>query len=57
MYFKEGEVEVLSHQGDFQVAHDDLTALVMFLQVEVVLHRAFRKTESILGPCTNWQRK
>lgn len=53
MYFEEGEVEVPLHQGDFQVAHDDLAALVVSLQVEVVLHRAFCKTESILGPCTN----
>lgn len=55
-YFKEGEVEVTLHQGDFQVASDDLTATVAFLQDIVMLRRAVYKTETILGPWANWQR-
>lgn len=55
-YSKEGEVVVMLHQGDFQVANDDLTATVAFLQVIVVLHRAFSKTQTILGPWANCQR-
>lgn len=30
-YFKEREVEVALHQGDFQVANDSRTVLVAFL--------------------------
>lgn len=56
-YFKEGEVKVSLHQGDFQIANDDLTAIVVFLQVIVVLCRAFCKTKTILGSWASWQRE